>query len=55
MDRWISVVRKFLAPVFSVTFAASLGASLGVALAQDLPPGQLNKACAADCAARSYD
>jgi len=35
--------------------AALIGASFGAALAQDQPPGQLDAACAAACAARGND
>lgn len=47
-----SHVRRFK---FQVCLAALLGAGLGLALAQDRPAGQLDTACASDCAARGYD
>ena len=42
-------------PWFQVFLAIVLGAMLGVALAQTTAPGQLDTACATDCAARGYD
>lgn len=39
----------------SIALAALFGAYIGIALAEDRPPGQLNPVCAAECAERGYD
>ena len=48
-------IRRLSLPAVLVVLAASLGASVGIALAQDRPPGQLDTACAVDCPTRACD